>query len=307
MYRLMQPSDRAEILALWQRERGDGETFVTNAIERFAGVENVYVAEENDAIAAVALAVPVTLQGRQGSYLYGLCGQGSLILAGLLDYLCAQQKLRGAGFTVAVPAGQEQAALLENKGFQRAFALRCLPREVSRNLWSQAEFDSVTARKLGELRARFWPDTVQLPPEQMVALHDVVGRDAQVCKDPVGLSAEGQSLQKHDEALVGELLQTDTFPLCQGVVLMNSQLEDVPKQQGGFKYLPINARGGDRQIDLTPVEQRSDLLVFCDPLIPLVVGVLVHEGVHPLKKLRGGDRQGNGVVPLIGNVLELPL
>ena len=147
----------------------------------------------------------------------------------------------------------------------------------------------------------------QLPPEQMVALHDVVGRDAQVCKDPVGLSAEGQSLQKHDEALVGELLQTDTFPLCQGVVLMDSQLEDVPKQQGGFKYLPINARGGDRQIDLTPVEQRSDLLVFCDPLIPLVVGVLVHEGVHPLKKLRGGDRQGNGVVPLIGNILELPL
>ena len=52
MYRLMQPSDRAEILALWQRERGDGKTFVTNAIERFAGVENVYVAEENDHPAA---------------------------------------------------------------------------------------------------------------------------------------------------------------------------------------------------------------------------------------------------------------
>ena len=30
-----------------------------------------------------------------------------------MDYLCAQQKLRGAGFTVAVPVGQEQAALLE--------------------------------------------------------------------------------------------------------------------------------------------------------------------------------------------------
>ena len=79
------------------------------------------------------------------------------MLAGLVDYLCAQQKLRGAGFTVAVPTGQEQAALLENKGFQRAFALRCLPREVSRNLWSQAEFDSVTARKLCELRERFYP------------------------------------------------------------------------------------------------------------------------------------------------------
>lgn len=105
MYRLMQPSDRAEILALWQRERGDGETFVTNAIERFAGVENVYVAEENDHIEAVAMAVPVTLQGRPGCCLYGLTGQGSLILAGLVDHLCAQQKLRGAGFVAWCPPG----------------------------------------------------------------------------------------------------------------------------------------------------------------------------------------------------------
>ena len=129
MYRLMQPSDEAAVVALWQKERGDSAEFIKTALEKFAGAENIYVAEENDEIVAAALAVPVTLKGRSGSYLYGLCGQGSLILAGLVDYLCAQQKLRGAGFTVAVPTGQEQAALLENKGFQRAFALRCLPRE----------------------------------------------------------------------------------------------------------------------------------------------------------------------------------
>ena len=187
MYRLMQPSDKAAVLALWQRERGESEEFAANAVERFAGQQNVYVAEENDAIAAVALAVPVTLQGRQGSYLYGLCGQGSLILAGLLDYLCAQQKLRGAGFTVAVPATPEQAALLQDKGFARAFALRCLPREVARNLWSQAEFDSVTAKKLCELRAKYWPDTVQLPPEQMgEVLRDLYSRGATIVSSEQG-------------------------------------------------------------------------------------------------------------------------
>lgn len=146
MYRLMQPSDWAEVLALWQAQRGDTEEFVRGAVERFAGVQNVYVAEENDHIEAVALAVPVTLQGRPGSYLFGLCGQGSLLLAGLVDTLCAQQKLRGAGFVVAVPTSPEQSTLLQDKGFQKAFALRCLPREVERNLWSQAEFDSVTAK-----------------------------------------------------------------------------------------------------------------------------------------------------------------
>ena len=45
MYRLMQPSDWAEVLALWQAQRGDTEEFVRGAVERFAGVQNVYAAE----------------------------------------------------------------------------------------------------------------------------------------------------------------------------------------------------------------------------------------------------------------------
>ena len=207
MYRLMQPSDWAEVLALWQAQRGDTEEFVRGAVERFAGVQNVYVAEENDHIEAVALAVPVTLQGRPGSYLFGLCGQGSLLLAGLVDTLCAQQKLRGAGFVVAVPASPEQSTLLQDKGFQKAFALRCLPREVSRNLWSQAEFDSVTARKLCELRERFYPDTVQFPPERMaVVLTDLYARGATIVSNEKGY---GIYFRREDTLYFVELMAED--------------------------------------------------------------------------------------------------
>ena len=166
MYRLMQPEDKPAVLALWQSQRNESEEFAKKAIEQFAGEQNVYVAEENDEIAAVVLAVPVTLQGRSGTYLYGLCG---------------------AGFTVAVPTSPEQAALLQDKGFAWAFALRCLPREVERNLWSQAEFDSVTAKKLCELRAKYWPDTVQLPPEQMgEVLRDLYSRGATIVSSEQG-------------------------------------------------------------------------------------------------------------------------
>ena len=75
MYRLMQPSDRAAVVALWQKERGDTAEFINTAMDRFAGEQNVYVAEENGQIEAAALAVPVTLQGRPGNYLFGLCGR----------------------------------------------------------------------------------------------------------------------------------------------------------------------------------------------------------------------------------------
>ena len=110
-----------------------------------------------------------------------------LLLAGLLDTLCAQQKLRGAGFTVAVPADAAQAALLQDKGFAKAFALRCLSREVSRNLWSQAEFDTVTAKKLCELREQFWKDTVQLSPERMaVVWQELYARGATIVSNEHG-------------------------------------------------------------------------------------------------------------------------
>lgn len=207
MYRLMQPSDRAAVLALWQRERGDSEEFAETLLYRFAGVQNVYVAEENERIRAAAMAVPVTLQGRPGNYLFGLCGQDELLLAGLVDYLCAQQQLRGAGFTVAIPNGSGQADLLTDKGFQQAFALRCLPREVERNLWSQAEFDSVTAKKLCELRERFWPNTVQLTPERMaVVLGDLYSRGATIVSSEKGY---GVYFRREDTLYFVELMADD--------------------------------------------------------------------------------------------------
>ena len=67
MYRLMQPSDWAEVLALWQAQRGDTEEFVRGAVERFAGVQNVYVAEENDHIGGYPVC-PAEPAGRR------LCG-----------------------------------------------------------------------------------------------------------------------------------------------------------------------------------------------------------------------------------------
>lgn len=94
MYRLMQPSDEAAVLALWQSQHHDTEDFAKMVLERFAGVQNIYVADENDTIVAAALAVPVTLQGRTGNYLC-LCGEGSLLLAGLLDTLCSPAKAAG--------------------------------------------------------------------------------------------------------------------------------------------------------------------------------------------------------------------
>ena len=51
----------------------------------------------------------------------------------------------------------------------------------------RSEFDSVTAKKLCELRAKYWPDTVQLPPEQMgEVLRDLYSRGATIVSSEQG-------------------------------------------------------------------------------------------------------------------------
>ena len=190
-----------------QKERGDSAEFIKTALEKFAGAENIYVAEENDEIVAAALAVPVTLKGRSGSYLYGSAGREA---CSWQDSWTISVRSRSCGARASpwpFRPGQEQAALLENKGFRRAFALRCLPREVSRNLWSQAEFDSVTARKLCELRERFYPDTVQFPPEQMaVVLTDLYARGATIVSNEKGY---GIYFRREDTLYFVELMADD--------------------------------------------------------------------------------------------------
>ena len=82
-----------------------------------------------------------------------------------------------------------------------------LPREVSRNLWSQAEFDSVTARKLCELRERFYPDTVQFPPEQMaVVLTDLYAQGATIVSSEKGY---GIYFRREDTLYFVELMAED--------------------------------------------------------------------------------------------------
>lgn len=207
MYRLMQPSDLAAMKILWENQRGESADLAEKAILRFAGAQNAYVAEENGRLTALALAVPVTLRGRPGSYLYGLCSRDAVVAAGLVDYLCAQQKLRGAGFTVAVPSQSAPAEFYAARGFARAFALRCLTREVRRNLWSQAEFDAVTAKKLCELRQKYWPDCVQLAPEQMaVVLGDLYSRGATIVSNRQGY---GIYFRKEDTLFFVELMAED--------------------------------------------------------------------------------------------------
>lgn len=206
MYRLMQPSDLAAVKALWAWQRGAAEDFVERAVVLFAGQRNAYVAEEKGTLLACVLTVPVTLREHSGNYLYGLCWRDEGAAMGLIDFACAAQRERGRSFTVAAPSAGE-FDFYAKRGFGKAFPLRCLTREVRRNLWSRAEFDTVTAKRLCELRAQFCPDSVQLDADRMaVVLADLYSRGATIVS-----AAEGYGLyfRREDTLYFVELMAKD--------------------------------------------------------------------------------------------------
>ncbi len=203
----MEASDLTAMEQFWTAQREEPAEFAEKAIRRFAGEENACLAEENGVLQALVLAVPVTLQGRQGCYLYGLCGPDETAAAGLVDYVCTRQARQGAVFAVTVPSGPKQAAFYTGRGFGRAFALRCLTREVRRNLWSQAEFDAVTAKKLCELRRQYQPDSVELDAGRMaVVLGDLYARGITIVSSRHGY---GIYFRQDDTLFFIELMAAD--------------------------------------------------------------------------------------------------
>ena len=71
-------------------------------------------------------------------------------------------------FAALVPEQPSLFAWYEKQGFTRAFGLRRVHRSIRRTIWSQAEFDSVPAKRLCDLRREYCPDIVQMSPAAMV-------------------------------------------------------------------------------------------------------------------------------------------
>jgi predicted N-acetyltransferase YhbS len=170
----MQPSDVQPLEALYTQAFGGSAEHAEMAVSRLVGGQNIYVAEENGAPAAMLLAVPVSIRAHKGVCMAALAVQqaarGRGLGGGLLEYACEEQKKQGCTFAVLAAAEAGQFDFCAAHGFQKAFPLRKLHREIKRNIWSQAEFDAVPAKKLCELRQEYCPDVVGIRPEEMIPI-----------------------------------------------------------------------------------------------------------------------------------------
>ncbi|WP_395150559.1 GNAT family N-acetyltransferase [uncultured Allofournierella sp.] len=203
MFRVAQPSDLNALTALFALVFGGTQQQAAQIMQEFAGLDHVFVAQQDQQLVASLCAVPVTLQGRKGVYYYGVCTHPDYRGKGIMSQLmqAARQELVQRGYTFAclIPAGASLFDFYAQRGFVKAFGLRRVEREIRRNLWAQADFDTVTAKALRSLRQTYAPDSVFLNDRgYILVLTDLYSMGATIVSSPEGY---GIYFKKDDNTL----------------------------------------------------------------------------------------------------------
>lgn len=168
MYRSSGKEDCARLCQIWNQQMGLPAHQAEQILTQAAGLENVYLAQQDGEILAVLAVIPVSIQQMPGVYFYGAVELQQGALQGLAEYAKQQQLMHGKGFGV-VAAGNGLDTFWQQQGFEPYFTLRRLRRSIRRNLWAQAQFDSITAARFAQLREKYCPQAVAVQQPAWVA------------------------------------------------------------------------------------------------------------------------------------------
>ncbi|MEG1932489.1 MAG: GNAT family N-acetyltransferase [Pygmaiobacter sp.] len=155
-------ADKPALAQLWQQAFGDDEAYTDFVFDRFAGLENTWIARDADEVVASVCAVPVRLRELRGIYLYGVNTKKELRGNGIMDALLrfVHEEARSAGcvFATLVPAGEDLFRYYGKFGYEPLFEQRVLTCPIRANLWAQAQFDTITASRLTQMRTTYLPE-----------------------------------------------------------------------------------------------------------------------------------------------------
>ncbi len=161
MQRVATEKDLSRLCQIWEQQMGLSAQQAEQILTQAAGLQNVYLVEQDGELQAMLATIPVSMQQMPGVYFYGAVELQQGNLQPLVEYAKQQQTMCGKGFAV-VTTGKGLDDFWMQQGFQPYFALRRLRRTIRRNLWAQAQFDSITAARLAQLREKYCPQAVAM-------------------------------------------------------------------------------------------------------------------------------------------------
>ncbi len=174
MLRRAQAEDLARIAQLRAAARRETPEQAAAWARDVIGYKDLLVLQQAPPAIDVVLAlVPVYSGTRRGVWLAGAYAAPQADAAAARNFADAALRAcaaRGYTFAVAAPPGAAARQQYAELGFRPAFALRRMERVIPQNLWAQAEFDTVTVRRLQELRLHYRPGSVVFPEKTMAGI-----------------------------------------------------------------------------------------------------------------------------------------
>lgn len=171
MLRMANAGDLTAATTLRCAACGDSRADAEGWLQNVAGLDNLFLLEQEGALAAMLAAVPVCYAHRRGIWFCGAAAsagvQMELLLPRLLNGCLRAFAAKGYDFAVTAPENEAGAQALAGLGFRNLLPLRVLQKPIPRNLLAQAEFDSLTVRRLQEARLRRQPGCITLPESAM--------------------------------------------------------------------------------------------------------------------------------------------
>ncbi len=159
-YRLAQQKDLAGAYAIWQEVFGDSAQEAEGYIRRFVGLENLYVAAEEEGPVAILSAVPCACEGQAGVYLFALATipsrRGRGLMAALMDYAEAQSKAAGAAFSCLIPAEGSLFGYYQRQGYETVWT-RAVAFTASGLRGEEVRQHALCSDILDEMREKYLP------------------------------------------------------------------------------------------------------------------------------------------------------
>lgn len=232
LFRRAAPADLPAVTALWRRVFGDDEAFVSASLARFVGAGNQLLAVDGAGRAvAIGSAVPCTLAGNEGIYLYALAtdeaARGAGVMTGLMAFAEGEAAAGGARFSALIPATLPLFDYYRRRGYDVDVPLRRLVYSGGGGAAGGSPSVAPNAETVMELRRRFLPGPVigfGASRFAMVA-EDLAGSGVRLA---VGPGAYCLWMERENSVLVAELgaeSDGDAAALLEGILAKAGQRE----------------------------------------------------------------------------------
>ena len=249
------------IKELWKYMFDDGTAGFCDFVFEQCKVDDIYIVKNEEKVASMLISMAeMQYNGQKGFYLYSACThpdyQGKGYMKQLVQYALADQAALGRSFCVLKPADETLFSYWKNLGFDNVTQVRKVEVEIKKNIWTNAQFDIVTASRFKVLRDKFCEEKlIHYSPkgyETFAYSHYISGGSTVETEDGYGVYyVEGDTLR------FVELMATSTL---NAVKLLQAARERTGCEKAVLYLSPQSNLflGEGRQIDWCMIKGISD-------------------------------------------------